>query len=64
MISVVVVMVDKCLDLVFEINRLKVIFEQDTVLQSLMPALNLTLDLRVVWRTASVIHAFTFEIIS
>ena len=39
-----------------------VVFQQDTVLESLMPTLDLALRLRVVGRTADVIHAMFTQI--
>ena len=46
-ISLVIIIGDEGLDLIFKIARKKVIFEEDTVLQGLMPALNLSLCLWV-----------------
>ena len=36
-------------------------FQQDAVLQGLMPAFDLALGLGVVWRTARVLHAFVLQ---
>ena len=48
MISVVIVVLDEAFDLSFEIAGQVVIFEQDPVLQRLMPALDFALGLRVI----------------
>ncbi len=44
MVALVVVMIDKGLDLGFEIAGQEVVFQQDAVLQSLMPPLDLALS--------------------
>ena len=46
MVAPVIVMLDERLDLGFEIARQEVVFQQDAVLQGLVPALDLTLHLR------------------
>ncbi len=48
MVALVIVVVDEGFDLGFEIARQEVVFQQDAVLQGLMPALNLTLGLRMI----------------
>ena len=53
MAALVVVMIDKGLDLGFEIAGQEVVFQQDAVLQSLMPPLDLALSLGVIRRTAT-----------
>ena len=45
MVALVVIMVDKGLDLGFKIARQEVVFQQDAVLQSLMPPLDFALSL-------------------
>ena len=45
MVAVVVVMIDEGADLVFEVARQIVVFQQYPVLQRLMPALDLALGL-------------------
>ena len=47
-VALVVVVIDEGADLVFEIAGQIIIFKQDPVLQRLMPALDLALDLRVI----------------
>jgi len=61
MVALVVVVIDEGVDLGFEITRQEVIFEQDAVLQSLMPTFDLTLGLRMIRRAARVLHAFVLQ---
>ena len=61
-VSSVVVVIDKCVDLLSEITRQVVVFQQDAVLQSLVPPLDLALGLRMEGRTAYMIHGLAFEI--
>ena len=57
----VVVMLDERLDLAFEITGQEVVFEQDAVLQGLVPALDLALGLRVERGATHVAHALGFD---
>ena len=59
-----VVVVDEGFDLGFEIIRQEVGLQQDAVLQSLMPPLNLALGLRVIRCPARVLHAFVLQPLS
>ena len=61
MIALVVVVIDESADLSFKITRQKVVFQQNAVLQCLMPTLNLALSLRMIWRAARVLHASIFQ---
>ena len=61
MVSVVVVMIDEVADSLFERSGQIVVFQQDTVLQGLVPSFDLALCLRVVRGTANVIHALIFK---
>ena len=61
MVAVVVVMIDEGGDLVFEVARQIVVFQQDPVLQGLMPALDLALGLRVIGCAADVVHTVALE---
>jgi hypothetical protein len=61
MISAVVVMVDKALDFGFQVAGQEIVFQQDAVLQGLVPTLDLALGLGVVWRAADVVHALVFQ---
>ena len=54
MIAAVIVVLDEAADVGFEIAWQVVVFEQDAVLQGLMPALDLTLGLRMMRRTANI----------
>ena len=63
-VAMVVVMIDEGADLHFQISGQIVVFEQDPVLERLMPALDLALCLRVVWRTPDVVHALGFKPVS
>ena len=51
-----IVMFDEGLDLVFEIARQEVVFQQDAVLERLMLALDLALGLRVKRSAANMAH--------
>ncbi len=51
-----VVMIDKGIDLLPEIAGQIVVFQQDAVLQGLVPSLDLPLSLRVIRSTSNMIH--------
>jgi hypothetical protein len=55
---------DEDLDLGFEIARQVVVFELDTVLERLMPALDLALGHRMIRRAADVLHVLAVELFS
>ena len=61
MITLVIVMIDEGFDLGFKITGQEVVFQQNAVLQGLMPALDLTLGLRMLRRTTRVLHAFALQ---
>ena len=61
MVALMIVVIDEGFDLSFEIAWQEVVFQQDAVLQSLVPTLNLALGLRMVWRTARMLHALAFQ---
>lgn len=63
-VAPVVVMIDKGVDLLPEIARQIVVFQQDAVLQGLVPTFDLALGLRVIRRTADMIHLLIFQPIS
>ena len=63
MVAAVIVMLDERLDLAFEITGQKVVFLADAVLQSLVPALDLALGLRVERRAAHMAHGSRFDVI-
>jgi hypothetical protein len=47
-IADVIIMLDECVDLLLEITGQIIVVEQNAVLQSLVPALNLSLGLRAI----------------
>ena len=49
-VSPMIIMIDECLDLGFQVCREKVVFQQDAVLQGLMPSFDLALSLRMIRR--------------
>ncbi len=55
-------MLDERFDLGFEIAGQEVIFQQDTVHQRLVPALDLALGLRMERSAANMAHGFRFDI--
>ena len=60
-IATVVVVFDKGVDLLSEIAGQVVVFEQDAVLEGLVPSFDLPLSLRVLRSTADVIHLPVFQ---
>jgi hypothetical protein len=52
--AVVIVVIDEGADLPFQVAGQVVVFQDNPVLHGLMPALDLTLGLRMMWRTAHV----------
>src|SRR5215510_11514717 len=60
-VSAVVVVVDESRNLSFEIAGLKVIFQQDAVLEGLMPALDFALGHRMIRRAAKVFDIAVVE---
>ena len=58
--SVIIFMTDESSDLGFKIIRQKVIFQQDAILQCLIPTLNFALRFRMIWPAARVLHAPVF----
>ena len=60
-IAQVIVVNDEGLDLGFEIARQVIVLEQDTVLERLMPALDLALGHRMIRRATDVLHVLAVE---
>ena len=60
-LAVVVIVLDESADLAFKVPRQIIVFQQDAVLQRLMPALDLALSLRVIRRAACVVHSLAFH---
>jgi hypothetical protein len=61
MISLMIVVIDEPADAGFEVTRQVVVFQQDSVLQRLMPAFDLALCLRMVGRAANVPHVLCIQ---
>src|SRR3954454_4234305 len=61
MVAAMIVVLDEGRDLAFEIAGQVVVFQQDAVLQRLMPAFDLALGLGMVGRTADVLHALAVQ---
>jgi len=61
MIADVIVVLDEGGDLPFEIARQVIVVEQNAVLQGLVPALDLSLGLRVIRSAADMLHVLAFE---
>ena len=62
-ISLMIVVPDEGGNERFEIIWQEVVFQQNSVLQRLMPSFNLALCLRMIGRPACVRHAFVFQIL-
>ena len=60
-VTLVVVVLDEGLDLGLEVTAQEVVFQQDAVLQGLVPAFDLALGLRMIGRTAHMLHAAVME---
>ena len=60
-VALVVVILDEGPDLAFKVAGEVVIFQQHTVLHSLVPTLYLALGLRVEWRPANMRHFVAFQ---
>ena len=63
-VALMVVMFDEGLDLCFQIAGEVIIFQQDAVFQGLVPALDLSLRLRVERCTANMTHLLICQIVS
>ena len=57
MVALVVIVFDEGLDLGFKVAGQEVVFEQDVVLEGLVPALDLALRLGMIGRAAHMFHA-------
>jgi len=62
-VSLIVVVVDERVDLALQIAGQIIVFQKNSVFHGLVPSLDFALGLRVVWRTAYVIHALFIEIV-
>ena len=54
-------MVHEGFDLDFEVSGQVVVLQQNSVFERLMPALDLALRLRMVWRATNMVHVLVFE---
>ena len=61
MVALMVVVIDEGFNLGFEITRQEVVFQEDAVLQCLVPPLDLALGLGMVRRTTRVLHTFALQ---
>lgn len=61
MIAGIIIVLDEGINLLFEITRQIAIVEQDAVLQSLVPAFDLSLCLRMIRRAADMLHILVLE---
>ena len=61
MVSAVIIVLDEDLDLGLKVTGQEVVFEQDAVLEGLVPALDLALGLGMIGRTANMLHALAVE---
>ena len=59
-VTLIVVRIDEGFDLTYEIAGQVIVFQQNPVLHGLVPALDLTLSLRVERCSANVIHSLPF----
>ncbi len=57
-VAPVIVMVDEGFDLSFEVAGQEVVFQQYAVLERLVPTLDFAQRLRMIWRTARMLHTF------
>ncbi len=56
MVSAIVIVVDECRDLIFQIRREEVVLQQDPVLECLMPTFDFALCLRMTRCTMYLLH--------
>jgi len=56
-VALMVVVTGKGFDLGFEIPSQEIVFQQDALLQGLVPAFNFALALGMIWRASRMLHA-------
>jgi len=61
MVALMVVVIDEGFDLSLQIAGQEVVFQQDPVLQSLMPPLDFALRLRMIRGSPAVLHALVLK---
>lgn len=64
MISTMIVVADEPADLAFQIAGQEVVFQEDAVLQGLVPSFDLALGLGMVWCATNMIHALVIQPVS
>ena len=60
-IALMIVMIDEAFNLCFQVCREEVVFQQDAVLQGLMPTLDFALSLRMIRCAPDVAHVFVTQ---
>ncbi len=60
-IATMVVVIDEGINLLPEIARQILVLEQNAVLEGLVPSLDFTLRLRVVWSATNMVHLLIFQ---
>ena len=58
-IALVIIVLDKRGNLCFEIAGQIIVLQQNSVFERLVPALDLSLSLRMIWRAAHMAHVLT-----
>ena len=62
-VAPVIVVLDERRDLAFEVSGQEVVLQQDAVFQRLVPALDLTLGLRMERGAANMVHVLGFDVV-
>ena len=62
-IATMVVVIDEGINLLPEIARQILVLEQNAVLEGLVPSLDFTLRLRVVWSATNMVHLLIFQLL-
>lgn len=63
MVALAVIVLDKHLDLMFQVSGQEVVSQQDAVLQGLVPAFDLSLCLGMEGSTTHMVHLFYLDVI-
>ncbi len=63
-ITLVIVMIDEGFDFCLQVIRKEVVFQQDAVLQGLVPSFDLALCLRMIRCASDMAHPFVFQPVS
>ena len=62
LVTMVIVILDECLDLLFKVAGQIIVFQKDAVFHGLVPSLDFTLSLGMERRTAHMVHFVFFRI--